>query len=611
MLDTATRWMKPDVVYPNLQFSTAKSFFDGLDKKLPTMKVPTWRDELYFEYHRGVQTTQAETKKRIRTTEELLLNAEKFSAIATLYGRAYPSGDFDRGWKDLLFDDFHDIMPGSGIAVNYLDAKRNLEDVGRVGHAILDGSLGEIAAHINTAGPGVPVAVFNSLSWPRNEVVEAEVQLPSAAAAVEVVDAAGKTVPSQTLTIYSVTHRVRLLLKVSVPGLGYRTYYVRGAAKQQAVPSEVQASDNTLENDVVRLRVDPQTGCMISFFDKRSKTEALAVSETDTGGPTQSVCGNLLQTFRDKPKQWDAWNIDADFEKEHWDLDHADEVKLVEHGPLRAILRVKNHFQNSTFVRDIVLDAGSARVDVNTTADWHEKHILLKVAVPSSAHNDRATFEIPYGSIERPTTRNTPAEKGKFEVPALQWADLSDATHGVSLLNDCKYGYDAKGNVLRLSLLRSPEWPDPHADEGRHEFTYSLYPHGGTWREALTVRRGYELNYPLLVKQIEKHDGQFKVEYSFLELQPDNVVLTAVKKAEEEDALILRFYEWAGKETDVRLRLPAGALDASETDLMERPTAELSLHDGSTTVHVKPYEIKTLLIHFAFKSPAQLAAATN
>jgi alpha-mannosidase len=599
MLDNATRWMKSDVVYPNLRFSTARSFFDDLEKKLPTMTVPTWRDELYFEYHRGVQTSQAETKKRIRKTEELLLNAEKFSAIATLYSRPYPSEDFDRGWKDLLFDDFHDIMPGSGIAVNYLDAKRNLEDVSRAGRAILDGSLGEIAAHIKTTEPGVPLAVFNSLSWPRNEVVEAEVQLPGALAAVEVVDTAGKAVPSQMLTMDRGTHRVRLLLKASVPGFGYRTYYVRGAAKSPAGLSEIQASESTLENDLVRLRVDPHTGCMTSLFDKRSKTEALAASETDTGGPTQSVCGNLLQTFRDKPKQWDAWNIDADFEKEHWDLDHADEVKLVENGPLRASLRVKNHFQNSTFVRDITLTAGSARVDVNTTADWHEKHILLKVAVPSSAHNDKATFEIPYGSIERPTTRNTPAEKAKFEVPALQWADLSDAIHGVSLLNDCKYGYDAKGNVLRLSLLRSPEWPDAHADEGRHEFTYSLYPHGETWREALTVRRGYELNYPLLARQLEKHEGELKDEFSFIRIQPDNVVLTAAKKAEEENALILRFYEWAGKETDVKLRLPAKAMNASETNLLERPVGDLSLQEGTVTVHTKPYEIKTIRVSFA------------
>ncbi len=605
MLDNAVRWMKPDVVYPNIRFSTAKSFFDDLEKKLPAMKVPTWRDELYFEYHRGVQTTQAETKKRVRTTEELLLNAEKFSALATLYGRAYPFEDFSRAWRDLLFDDFHDILPGSGIAVNYVDAKRNLEDVSRVGRGILDGSLSEIAARINTAGPGVPVVVFNSMSWPRDEVVEAEVQLPSAAPAIQVVNGEGKAVLSQMLAISKSTHQARLLLKVRVPGLGYRTYYVHGAAKQAAMPPEIKASRETLENDLVRLKLDPQTGCMTSLYDKRSKTEALAASETDTGGPRQSVCGNLLQTFRDKPKQWDAWNIDADFEKEHWDLDRADEVRLVENGPLRAVLRVKNHFQNSTFVRDITITVGSPRVDVKMTADWHEKHILLKVAVPSSAHSEKATFEIPYGSIERPTTRNTPAEKAKFEVPALHWADLSDATHGVSLLNDCKYGYDAKGNVLRLSLLRSPEWPDPHADEGHHEFTYSLYPHGGSWRDALTVRRGYELNYPLLVRQIEKHEGELKDDFSFMQIQSDNVVLTAAKKAEDEDALILRFYEWAGKETDVGLRLPAGANMVSETDLMERPTADLTLSDGSVTVHTKPYEIKTIRIQFAAKSSSQ------
>src|SRR6202011_689124 len=187
----------------------------------------------------------------------------------TLYGRPYPSEDFDRGWKDLLFDDFHDIMPGSGIAVNYLDAKRNLEDVGRTGRAILDGSLGEIAAHIKTTGPGVPVAVFNSLSWPRNEVVEADVQLPGDAATVEVVDAAGKPMPSQMLTMDRGTHRVRLLLKASVPGFGYRTYYVRGAVKPPVGLSEVQASESTLDNDLMRLKVHRQTGSITSVLHNR------------------------------------------------------------------------------------------------------------------------------------------------------------------------------------------------------------------------------------------------------------------------------------------------------------------------------------------------------
>ncbi len=310
----------------------------------------------------------------------------------------------------------------------------------------------------------------------------------------------------------------------------------------------------------------------------------------------------------DKPKQWDAWNIDADFEKQHWDLDKADDVKLVESGPLRAVIQVKNHFQNSTFVRDVILYAGIDRVDVRMQAEWHEKHILLKVAFPVSAHSDKASYEIPFGSVDRPTTRNTPAEQAQFEVPAQRWADLSDAKHGLSLMNDSKYGYDAKGNVLRLSLLRSPEWPDPHADEGHHEFTYSIYPHGGGWKEALTIRRGYELNYKLIAVPTEKHEGKLPPEHSFVQSQQDNIIVSALKKAEDNNALILRFYEWAGKAGDVTLQLPPGATSASETDLMERPTSTLELNSQGLKVSTKPYEIKTIKVQFSETAGSEMAA---
>ena len=598
MLDNAGRWMSPNAVFPKLQFSTARAFFDDLDKKLPDMKVPTWNDELYFQYHRGVFTTQADTKQRIRRTEETLLNAEKLSSLAFLYGHPYAQEEMNRAWKRLLFDHFHDIMPGSGIAVNYLDAKRNLEDVRRVGNEIVDGSLREIAARVNTQQPGVPVIVFNSLSWPRKEVIEVETQLAAPAREISVLDSTGKPAESQLLSFDQDTHRARFLLLSDTPALGYNTYFVRAATAASPIRTTVQATASTLENEYIRLRMDPQSGCMTSLFDKRSQAEALAPSETDTGGPKNVVCGNLLQAFYDKPKEWDAWNIDADFEKQHWDLDKVDEVKLIESGPLRAVIRIKQHFQNSVFVRDVTMYAGVPRVDVKMQADWHEKHILLKVAFPLSAHSPKATYEIPYGSVERPTTRNTPAEQGEFEVPALQWADISDPQHGFSLLNDSKYGYDAKGNVLRLSLLRSPEWPDPHADEGQHEFTYSLYPHGGTWREAETVRQGYGLNYGLLSTNAEKHEEALAPQHSFLQVEPQNVVVTAVKKAEDDDALILRFYEWAGRETDVRLHLPPGAQTASETDLMERATETLSLDNQTCTVHTKPYAIQTVKIQF-------------
>ncbi len=599
MLDHALQLMAPDAVYPKLQFSFARDFFSDMEKKLPGMQVPTWDGELYFAYHRGVFTTQAETKRRIRRAEETVLNAEKFASLASLYGRAYPQDGMELTWKNLLFDHFHDIMPGSGIAVNYLDAKRNLENVDRAANDVTRGSLREIAAHINTQAEGAPVMIFNSLSWPRTEVSEAEVQLPAPASQIEVVDSAGKPAESELLSIDAETHRARFLLLSKTPSFGYQTYFVRGAATAPAVHSMLKASSDTLENEFLRVRIDPQTGCMTSLFDKRSGTESLAPAETDTGGPKTSICGNLLQTFVDKPKQWDAWNIDADFEKQHWDLDKADEVKLIESGPLRAIIQVKNHFQNSTFVRDVTLYAGVPRVDVKMQAEWHEKHILLKVAFPLSAHNDKATFEIPFGSVERPTTRNTPAEQAQFEVPALRWADISDAKHGFSLLNDCKYGYDAKGNLLRLSLLRSPEWPDPHADEGHHEFTYSLYPHGGGWKDALTVWRGYELNYKLMARSIEKHQGSLAPQHSFLQAQQDNIIVTALKKAEDDNALVVRFYEWAGKDSDVTLQLPPGAQSAVETNLMEKPTGSVSLHDGKVSLHTKPYEIKTIKVMFS------------
>ena len=599
MLDHAVQLRATDAVYPKLEFSFARDFFSDMEQKLPHMQVPTWDGELYFAYHRGVFTTQAETKRRIRRAEETVLNAEKFASFASLYGRPYPQDGMELTWKNLLFDHFHDIMPGSGIAVNYLDAKRNLEEVDRAAHDVTMGSLREVAAHVNTQGDGVPVMIFNSLSWPRTEVAEFQAQLPAPAQQIEVVDSTGKPAESQLLYLDAETHRARFLLRSTTPALGYKTYFVRAATAATAVRSMLKASSDTLENEFLRVKIDPQTGCMTSLFDKRSGTESLAPAETDTGGPKTSICGNLLQTFVDKPKQWDAWNIDADFEKQHWDLDKADEVKLMENGPLRAVIQVKNHFQNSTFVRDIILYAGASRVDVKMQAEWHEKHILLKVAFPLSAHSDKATYEIPFGSVERPTTRNTPAELAQFEVPAYRWADISDATHGFSLLNDCKYGYDAKGNVLRLSLLRSPESPDPHADEGHHEFTYSLYPHGGGWKDALTVRQGYELNYKLNFLSAEKHEGSLAAEHSFLQAQPDNIIVTAVKKAEDENALVVRFYDWAGKDGEVTLQLPAGAQSVAETDLMEKPIGNVALHDGKVTLHTKPYEIKTIKVQFS------------
>ena len=609
-LDTAQRWQKGDLVFPQLNYSTATQYFADLEKNKSELKIPTWDGELYFQYHRGVQTTQAEEKRGNRQNEVLLLNAEKLMSIDTLFGATYPQQNFDAAWKDILFNQFHDILPGSGIHINYVDAARRYAAASRIDRETIHTALADLAAHVNS--PGVSVLVFNPLSWTRTEQVEVEVQLPKTDAPGFHLEDADGPVEFEIISSSPEINRLRLrVLAKNVPPTGYKlisvlpdeTRFGAGRLGTGALPGATRvAAADSLENEFLRLKVDPKTGCITSLFDKRSQTEALALPVQSEGSPATSPdglpCGNLLQAFVDKPKRWDAWNIDADFVKQHWDLMQADEVKLVENTPLRAVIRVRHHFQNSSFTQDIIMYSGVPRVDVRMQADWHEKHILLKVAVPVSARSDKATFEIPYGSVERPTTRRTPAEQAQFEVPALRWADISDATHGFSLLNDSKYGYDARDNVLRLSLLRSPTWPDPEADQGTHEFTYSLYPHGGTWREAMTVRRGYELNYPLFGVSTTQHAGPLAATKSFFGAAEDNVVITAVKKDGDDNSLIIRYYEWAGKKGNVHIMLPQAAKAAWETNLMEAPQTPIGLDSAGKLVVIptNPYEIKTVKV---------------
>ena len=360
--------------------------------------------------------------------------------------------------------------------------------------------------------------------------------------------------------------------------------------RQPRAGVQVSADGHTLENQFLRVTVDAKTGCITSLVNKKTNFDAIAA-----GG-----CGNQLQAFVDTPKEYDAWNIDADFDKVFTNLDMADSVQLAEHNSLRAVIRVTRHWQASTFVEDITLYNGLPRVDIVMDIDWHERHKLLKAAFPLAASSPQATYEIPYGSIERPTTRNNSVEDAKFEVPALRWADLGDEKNGFSLINESKYGYDAKGNVLRLSLLRSPTWPDPEADQGHQHFSYALYPHAGSWKEALTVRQGYDFNYRLAAMQVLPHAGKLPGSFHFLDVDQDNVVVTAMKKTEDGDGLLVRFYEWAGKGGNVTLTLPPGILSATLANLMEKPEGSpLPVVGGQKiTVPVTPFEIQTVIVHY-------------
>jgi alpha-mannosidase len=614
MLDEGERWAEGSQVVPKMQFGTAQSYFSSVETQLAPdsqtwnydsiakgyhapepvdgkIAIPTWNSELYLEYHRGVYTTQAGHKRSLRESTELALNAEKYASLAWLDGDAYPGAELTEAWKKITFNDFHDLAAGSGLGVIYKDAQRDYDQVRWATNEISNKALNTIAARINTQVAGaVPVLVFNPLAWERSDFVTVDVQMPRAVENVSVLDAENHVLPSQVLSSDSKTHQFKLLVDAaSIPSLGYELLHV--VPEKKSFASDLKVDGLTLENSSLRVTVDKTTGCITSLFDKKSNFESLA----------SGACGDELQLFKDTPKDYDAWNIDpGTLDQPPVKLDSADSVELVEKGPLRAAIRVTRHWQSSKFVQEIVLASGKDEVEVVNDIDWHETHELLKAAFPLAASSAKATYEIPYGTIERSTERNNSWEKAQFEVPALRWADLGDGQHGFSLINESKFGYDAAGNVLRLTLLRSPTWPDPVADRGHQHFRFALYPHAGDWKQALTVRHGYAYNYPLQAVQVEAHAGSLPQRHSFVAVKSENVVLTAMKKAEDTNGLVFHLYEWAGKPGEVTISVPAGASNAVETNLLEQPVGEnLPIQGDTVRIPVKPFEIVAVKVNYS------------
>jgi alpha-mannosidase len=599
ILDEGFHWAAPGHITPKYEFGTAQSFFTSIEKKIApaspewnyqsiakgytppatvagNVAIPTWKSELYFEYHRGVMTTQANFKRNMRDAEEQVLNAEKWSSLAWLNGRSYPGAELTEDWKKVLFNQFHDLGAGSGIGVIYKDAQKDYDVVRWSTNEIDAGALETLTEGINTATgktgrSSQSVVVFNPLGWKRS----GEVNVKNGASDVHIhVD--------------------------DIPALGYKVVGIDPeAAEKYARASAAKTTETadaiTLESESLRVTVDKKTGCFTSLVETSAKVEMLA-----PGG-----CGNQLQFFKDTPKQYDAWNIDPGTLDQQIQVPaNADSVELVGKDSTNPAIRVTRSWQSSKFVQTIILPHGTGQVDIENEIDWHARHVLLKAAFPLAATGPFATYEIPYGSIDRPTTRDNSWEKAQFEVPAMRWADLGDGKHGLSVLNRTKFGYDAVGNLLRLTLLRGPTWPDAEADQGHHHFHYALYPHTGTWKDALTIRHGWEYNYPLKAVVTTAHAGSLPAQHSFASVTPENVVLTAVKKAEDSNGLIFRVYEWAGKEATAEFHVPAGATAATVTNLMEAPEGSpLPVTGDVVKASIHPYEILTIRVDYPNGGP--------
>ncbi|MGA3371809.1 MAG: glycoside hydrolase family 38 C-terminal domain-containing protein [Terracidiphilus sp.] len=645
VLDEGLHWEQAGHVTPKYEFGTAQSYFSSIEKQVAPespvwdyasiakgytapppvpgkVNIPTWKSELYFEYHRGVMTTQANHKRNMREAEVEVLDAEKWASLAWVLpgwqSISYPGNELTEDWKKVLFNQFHDLAAGSGIGVIYKDAQKDCDQVRSSTNDITNRSLNRIVESMD-AFLGKPrptsrvLVVFNPLPWKRSGTVVAHIPGYDGFTLDDMETGAhfrsyGITSLHEVDSVHE-TYNYKIPV-TDVPALGYKVFRITSGCNEKLCswmddtmlmnfddfkPNAPYRSI-TVENNLLKVKIDQDTGCLRTIVEKSTGFDYIA-----PGG-----CGNQLQFFKDTPKDYDAWNIDPGT------LDNQIEtpVKAEEvTGYGDYGFQITRHFGNSKFVQTIELDGD--QIDIDNEIDWHESHVLLKAAFPLAVTSDFATYEIPYGTIDRPTTRNNSWEKAQFEVPAMRWADLSgvgpdDKVHGLSILNQNKYGYDAVGNTLRLTLLRSPKWPDAEADMGHHHFHYALYPHAGTWKEALTVRKGYEYNYPLTAVVTTAHPGSLPASHSFASVGPENVVLTAVKKAEDANGLIFRVYEWAGKETMAEFHVPPGATGATVTNLMETPEgAPLAVTGDVVKTPIHAYEILTIRVDYPKGGPKQ------
>ncbi|MGF1480604.1 MAG: alpha-mannosidase [Cyanophyceae cyanobacterium] len=578
--------------FPRFQWTTATQYLEQIASAEPqsssppspalvtASSFPTWNDELYLELHRGCYTTHAEQKYFNRYGEGLLYQAELWATLAaictssTAAPYSYPQEPIKQAWKKLLFNQFHDILPGTSIPEVFVDANQAWQAVVQAGTKIVSESLEAIASHIAFPQPphpeAQPVVVFNALNWQRTEVVA----YPIAQNNRTVIDLEGNQIPTQC-------SEQSLLFVAETPSVGYRLYWICPSL-QQTQPLNLNR-EFVLENEKLRVVINPVTGNLDSIFDQAEQREVL-------GGP-----GNQLQAFRDRGQYWDAWNIDPDYAQHPLPPAQLISIEWIDQGPVQWRVRVRRRLGQSEFCQDYILQARSPLLKIATTVDWQESHVLVKAAFPLSITSNTVTCEIPCGAIQRPTQPQTPAERAKWEIPALRWADLTDVRYryGVSLLNDCKYGYDSQPQSLRLTLLRASRWPDSNADRGIHHFTYALYPHQGDWQAAQTVRAGYELNIPLQVREAGRTaDAQLSPTHQFLNLSSNNVVLMALKQSEgTAHEWVMRCYECWGEETQLAV---TGDLDweiTSRVDGLERP---LPSAESKPYLPVKPWKITSL-----------------
>ncbi|MBR2414670.1 MAG: alpha-mannosidase [Clostridia bacterium] len=575
MLEKGIRMAKGIQGCPNVKMEFARDYFDRLAEEVKgSDRLPKWAGELYLEFHRGTLTAQARNKKYNRKSELLYHDAETICKLAqVLTGADYPAAEILEAWKIILLNQFHDIIPGSSIAAVYEDSKEQYETILADGRGLIDKALTAITDGICVKEDSV--VVFNTLGFDRTDVVLCD--LPDG---VCVYDTDGTALPTQK----TYDGKTAFLAK-NIPAKGYKTFALK--AGTSCVCGALDFADNTVDNAFYTVVFDANMNIASMLHKKSGRLVA----------PEGQLLNRLI-AYEDRPHNHEAWDIKCYYDEKYWYVDDVTSCEVIESGAVRTVIKVVRPFNLSTIEQYFIFYPHSDRFDIFYDIDWKEKNIALKADFPVDVNAVKATFDIQFGNLERTAHNNTTWDFAQFEVCGHKWADLSDNSFGLSVLNDCKYGWTVKDGHIKPTLLRCATTPNHLQDRERHTFTFAVYAHSGAVANSDVVNQGYSLNVPLYAKKANAHEGALADSFSLIAADADNICIETVKKAEDSDAVIVRLYETWNKETVTWLSFGKQVKEISECNLLEEKDEALKVCDNKLPLRFKPFEIKTLKITF-------------
>jgi len=549
----APRWMMEN--YKRLKYGLPglpKARIEGIDKYLDRLyadfcnssaelkKLPKWVGELYLEFHRGTYTSVARNKKNNRKSEFLMQTAEQLSVMGDkMLGKEYPQTEINDAWELVLLNQFHDIIPGSSIKEVYEDSDKHYAEIKAKGDKICGSVIETLSKGIDKSKG---FAIYNPNSFETSGYVEFD----------------GKCGYIE-----------------NIPSMGWST------AKPDFT-NTISVSDNCIENKFYVITFDENAN-ITSIYDKEFDREVIK----------EGTKANQLEAFEDLPYQYDNWELSEYYKQKKWNVDDLQSIEKITDGA-RSGFKIIRKFLNSVIEQKVWVYENSRRIDFETDIDWKESHIVLKAAFPINVHADKASYETQFGYVERPTHGNTSWDAARFEVCGHKYADISEDNYGAAILNDCKYGYNAEGGILKLTLLKCGTFPYEEADKEHHSFTYSFMPHSGNHKTGGVIQEAYKLNRPLCAVKAQG-DGSITDNFSLVKCDKENVIIETVKKTENSNATVIRAYDAYNRSTKAEITFGFDVKKAYLCDLLENKLEELKVEDNKIKLDIGAFEIVTVM----------------